>query len=57
MATSIHTKIEGVNVIAIKKISENEEITFNYNDSEINMTNPFYVDNKLVTGKVSSLKK
>ena len=46
-----NTKIVGNNVIAIKDINQYEEITFNYNDSEINMACPFEVDNIKVCGK------
>lgn len=43
--------IDNVNVIALHDISIDTEITFNYNTSEINMASPFYVDNKIVSGK------
>ena len=43
---------KGVNIIALHNIEEDEELTFNYNDSEINMSSPFYVDNILVCGKI-----
>lgn len=39
------------NIIALNNIQSGDEIKFNYNDSEINMANPFYVDNILVCGK------
>lgn len=38
-------------VIAIRDIMKYEEITFNYNDSEINMAEPFVVDGIKVCGK------
>ena len=43
--------IDNVNVVALHDISIDTEITFNYNTSEINMASPFYVDNKIVSGK------
>jgi hypothetical protein len=43
--------IDGFCVIALLDIKENEEIMFNYNDNEINMANPFYVNDVLVEGK------
>ena len=44
------TKICGYNVIALKDISEGAELTFNYNESEINMSCPFKVGDILVCG-------
>lgn len=44
------TKIIGRNVIAINDINIGDEITFNYNVSEINMASPFYADGQLVSG-------
>jgi len=38
-------------VIALNKINKDEELMFNYNDNEINMANPFYVNYILVCGK------
>ncbi len=46
-----NTKIELNNVIAIRDIKKNEELTFNYNDSEVNIASPFFVDGKEVCGK------
>ena len=46
-----NTKIVGKLVIAIQDIKTDSEITFNYNDSEINMACPFEVDNIVVCGK------
>jgi len=43
--------IEGNNVIATRDISDNEELNFNYNDSEINMSSPFEINGEKVTGK------
>ena len=47
-------KIDGKNVIAIKNISKNDEITFNYNENETKMACPFK-DNS--TGYIVSGKK
>lgn len=46
-----NTRIDSNNIVAIKEIAQYEEITFNYNDTEINMTNPFEVDGIIVCGK------
>jgi len=46
-----NTQIELNNIIAIKEIKQYDEITFNYNESEINMANPFEVDGYEVCGK------
>lgn len=43
--------IDGYKVIACKDIELNVEITFNYNDNEINMACPFMVDGLKVCGK------
>lgn len=43
-------KIEEKNVIALKNIEVEEEICFNYNVSEINMTCPFLVNDIIVCG-------
>jgi len=45
------TRIEGYKVIALRDIEKDEELTFNYNDSEINMACPFSVENKEVIGR------
>ena len=45
-------KIDGKNVVALKKIKIGEEICFNYNDSEINMACPFHVNHQIVCGKL-----
>jgi hypothetical protein len=39
------------NVIALIDINENDEITFNYNDNEINMACPFTINGIAVCGK------
>ena len=46
-----NTVIDGLNVIALKDIEINDEITFNYNENETNMVCPFISDNILVSGK------
>jgi len=45
-------KVSEYKLIAIKDIKKGDEICFNYNDSEIFMSNPFYVNDLLVCGKV-----
>ena len=51
------TYIDGYNVIALRDIKINDEITFNYNDSELKMANPFYVNNILVDGNDNNVKE
>lgn len=46
-----NVRIELNNVIAIRDIQKYEEITFNYNETEINMAFPFDVDGVKVCGK------
>ena len=43
--------IDNLSVIAIVNIDIDEELVFNYNESEINMASPFYAENILVCGK------
>lgn len=43
-------KIRGKKVIAVKNIRPFEELTFNYNESEINMECPFLCEGKMVSG-------
>lgn len=43
--------IDNCSVVALQPINIGDEIVFNYNETEINMANPFYVDNNFVTGK------
>lgn len=45
------TRIENNKVIAIKDLDMYEEITFNYNDTEINMAEPFEADGIKVCGQ------
>ena len=46
-----NTKIEQNKVICIKRIEIYDEITFNYNESEINMDSPFEYEGIKVSGK------
>ena len=43
--------IDGYLMVALHDIQANDELTFNYNDTEVNMANPFTVNNILVKGK------
>lgn len=43
--------IDNKEIIALRDIKKDEEIMFNYNDTEIDMANPFYVNDILVSGK------
>tara|TARA_A100001015_G_C15039108_1_gene738356 strand:- start:1347 stop:1691 length:345 start_codon:yes stop_codon:yes gene_type:complete len=44
------TRIFGKNVIALKHIMPGDELTFNYNESEINMAYPFICRGQIVRG-------
>ena len=44
-------RIENNAIISNCDIKYGDELMFNYNDSEINMAAPFYVNNELVIGK------
>lgn len=44
-------KVDGNKLVAIKEIKKSDELTFNYNDSELEMAEPFEDDNILVCGK------
>ena len=46
-----NVRIELNNIIAIEEIKPFDEITFNYNETEINMSDPFEVDGIKVCGK------
>ena len=46
-----NVKISEFNIIAIKEIKINDEICYNYNQSESVMASPFYADGQLVSGK------
>lgn len=46
-------KVDGNKLVAIKEINKYDELTFNYNDSELEMAEPFEDDNILVCGKKS----
>ena len=50
------TFIDGNNVVALHYINSNDEITFNYNNSELKMATPFYVNNTLVNGNNENKK-
>lgn len=50
------TFINGYKVIALRDIEPNDEITFNYNDTELLMASPFNVDGKYVCGSNTNLK-
>jgi len=45
--------INHIAVVALRNIEIGEELVFNYNENEINMASPFYVENILVSGKES----
>jgi len=45
-------RIELNKMVAIRDIEQNEELTFNYNDTEINMANPFEADGIKVCGRI-----
>jgi len=45
--------IDHINVVALCDIEKDTELAFNYNDTEINMAAPFYVNDITVCGKVS----
>lgn len=46
-------RIEFNNMVATRNIEQNEELTINYNDTEINMGEPFEVDGIKVSAKYS----
>ena len=48
------TRIDGKKVIAVRTININDELNFNYNESETNMANPFETEQGYVGG--SSVK-
>ena len=49
--------IDNLNVIALVDINIDDELVFNYNESEINMASTFYADNILVCGKQITILK
>ena len=49
-----NTEIQGYNIVAIKDINPGDEITFDYNVSEVNMASPFKVNGIDVRGKNTS---
>jgi SET domain-containing protein len=44
-------RIEGERVVAATDIFIGDELCFNYNETELKMSSPFYVDDVLVGGK------
>jgi hypothetical protein len=46
--------VNGHHLVALCNILIDDEILFNYNDTEINMANPFYDDGILVCGHSAS---
>jgi len=44
-------KVDGFALVALHDLEEGDEITFNYNESEINMAAPFEVSGTKVCGK------
>ncbi len=49
-------KIDGMNVVANIDITPGDEITFNYNDNELEMANPFMSDGQMVCGNNLNLR-
>jgi len=43
-------RVQNRNIVAFYDLLPNTELTFNYNESEVHMAAPFYVDSKLVFG-------
>ena len=43
--------VSGSNLVALEDIKDGDELMFNYNDTEMKMASPFYVNDKLVNGK------
>lgn len=43
-------KIDGYKLVALQDIGIGDELFFNYNDTEVDMSNPFYVGDTLVSG-------
>ena len=46
-------RIECLEVVALTDLKDGDEITFNYNDTEINMADTFHVGDTFVCGKKS----
>lgn len=44
--------IKNKQLIALRDINVNEELVFNYNETELKMHSPFYVDGKIVCGNI-----
>lgn len=51
------TRINGTQVVAIKNIKCGDELTFNYNETEINMAHPFEINGVRVCGKCGKCEK
>ncbi len=45
--------VKGAEFIACSDINSGDELFFNYNESEMKMSNPFYIGDKLVCGSKS----
>lgn len=43
-------RVHNRNIVALYDLPPNTELTFNYNETEVHMAAPFYVDSKLVSG-------
>jgi hypothetical protein len=50
-------RIENRNVIANIDINVGDELNFDYNESEVSMASPFYIDGRFVGGKDNNLSK
>ena len=46
------TQIVGYNVVALVDVNNGDEITFNYNDSELTMAAPFTINGQQVCGNL-----
>jgi len=47
--------VDGVNLVALKDLPADSEITFNYNENELPMAAPFELNGILVTGRAQEL--
>lgn len=47
-----NVRVYGLKLIALRNINKNEEIRFNYNETEMAVANKFIVDDKEVTGNL-----
>jgi hypothetical protein len=48
---SPNIRVNGYELVALQDIDINNEVFFNYNETEINMASPFYVGDILVSGR------